>query len=409
MAKRANNEGSIYRRSSDGKYVAALTVRDPETGQLARTTFYASTRADALKKLREATNRVDEGAPPRDASILVGTWLQTWRDTTLEVSARKRSTKDLYTYLIDGHLLTAPIARRRLDQLRPADVEALILHLRAKVRPTKVQSSSSRAGRALSDATVQRIFSVLRLALDGAVRDGHIARNPAAAVRQPGVERQEARFLSALEVSALLGATAGSRYSPVLSFIAHTGVRKGEALALRWVDIDTSARVIRIRATLTRIDGRRWGPTPPKTPRSRRVLPLTPAVHRLLLEVQEEQAVQRALAGNLWNEGDYVFTSPTGGPLDPRNVLRALSTGAAAAGLPNVTVHTLRHSAATAMLEAGVHIKAVSELLGHSDIRITGDVYGHVSTEIARSAMEALSQLIDPQPTGDLSRRYLDD
>lgn len=124
MAKRANNEGSVYRRASDGKYVAALSVRDPETGQLVRTTFYASTRADARRKLREATNRVAEGAPPKDASILVGDWLRTWRETTLEVSARKQSTKDLYRYLIDGHLVTAPIGRRRLDQVRPADVEA---------------------------------------------------------------------------------------------------------------------------------------------------------------------------------------------------------------------------------------------------------------------------------------------
>jgi integrase len=405
VAKRANNEGSVYRRASDGKYVAALSVRDAETGQLVRTTFYASTRADARRKLREATNRVAEGAPPKDASILVADWLQTWRDTTLEVSARKQSTKDLYRYLIDGHLLTAPIGRRRLDQLRPSDVEALILHLRAKGKQPK--QSDARVGRALSDATVQRIFSVLRLALDGAVRDGHIARNPVAAVRQPGVERHEARFLSTPEVGALLGAAAGSRYAPVLSFIAHTGVRKGEALALRWADIDASSRVIRIRSTLTRIDGE-WGPTSPKTAKSRRLLPLTPAVHRLLLEVLDDQAAQRDHAGNLWQEGDFVFTSPTGRPLDPRNVLRALSTAAASAAIPNVTVHTLRHSAATAMLEAGIHIKAVSELLGHSDIRITGDVYGHVSTEVARSAMEALSQLIDPQPADDLGRRDLE-
>ena len=86
-----------------------------------------------------------------------------------------------------------------------------------------------------------------------------------------------------------------------------------------------------------------------------------------------------------------MFTTELGTPMDPRNVLRAMSTASSRAGLSGVNVHTLRLSAATVMLEAGVHLKAVSELLGHSDTRITGDVYGHVRPEIARAAMDSLS------------------
>ena len=89
-----------------------------------------------------------------------------------------------------------------------------------------------------------------------------------------------------------------------------------------------------------------------------------------------------------------MFTTETGRPMDPRNVLRAMTRAADRAGLVGVNVHTLRHSAATAWLEAGVNIKAVSTLLGHADIRMTADVYGHMSDAVARGAMETLSGVL---------------
>ncbi len=87
-----------------------------------------------------------------------------------------------------------------------------------------------------------------------------------------------------------------------------------------------------------------------------------------------------------------MFTTETGLPLDPRNVLRAVTVAAGRAGLANVSVHSLRHSAATAMLEAGVHLKGVSSLLGHADVRITAETYAHLSDEVARAALQGLSQ-----------------
>jgi integrase len=161
-------------------------------------------------------------------------------------------------------------------------------------------------------------------------------------------------------------------------------------MALGWRDVDFERAEIRIVGTLSRIGGHLLV-TAPKTAASRRVLPLTDGMAAMLREVRVRQLRERDEARDLWHETGLVFTSETGAPLDPRNVLRAVTTAAAKVGLAGVSVHTLRHSAATAMLEAGVHLKAVSELLGHSDIRITGDVYGHVSTEVAKAAMESLS------------------
>ena len=217
---------------------------------------------------------------------------------------------------------------------------------------------------------------MLRAGLDGAVRDGLLAKNPAAAVKRPGVERQEARHLDRDDVVRLLDAAKGSRYHPALVLIASTGLRRGEAAALRWEHVDLTARALRVAATVARVDGKLTA-TPPKTERSRRAVPLSKPVVEMLRAHQVRQKRERLQAGNQWHENGLVFPTEFGTQLDPRNLLRTIQAAAAKAGLLDIDVHTLRHSAASAWLEGGVHIKAVADLLGHSSIAITGDIYGH--------------------------------
>jgi integrase len=390
MSKRANGEGSIYKRESDGRYVGALTYPDPTTGKSRRQVFYGKTRAEVRTKLREASDRLEEGQPVSDSKATVSQWLHHWTATTLEASDRKESTRSLYRSLANSHLKPEPFGALRLDKLKPSDIEALVLRLRARTRPIRSKDGSEAEVRALSDSTIRTTYTVLRSALDGAVRDGLLARNPAAAIRRPGVERTEARHLSLLEVHRLLNAAESSRYHGALVLITATGMRRGECLALRWQDIDHDAGVLRIRGTLSRI-GRKVTVTEPKTERSRRILPLSPATAALLTGQRKGQVAERLHAGSKWTDTGYVFTTETGQPVDPRNLLRVVQSAAARAGLTDVGVHSLRHSAATAMLEAGVNIKAVSDLLGHSSVSITGDIYGHTSDDSARAAIAKLS------------------
>ncbi|MDZ7913562.1 MAG: site-specific integrase [Rhodococcus sp. (in: high G+C Gram-positive bacteria)] len=384
MARRANGEGSVRKRADGKGWEARLGYIDPETGTNKRISLYGKTAKEVRAKLKEARDRLYAGAPVRDANKGLSAWLTTWRVTTLAVSDRKESTKSLYGSLSAKHLEPAPFGSITLAKLKPSDIEGLVLSMRGKLKEDGT--------RALSDSTIRTTYTVLRAALDGAVRDGLLARNPAVAVKRPGIERTEAKHVEATDVTALLTVARQSktRYYVPIALIAATGLRKGEALALRWVDIDLDKGTLNVRGTLSRVGGR-LTVTEPKTQRSRRTVPLSPGVIALLGEHRVAQDAERENAANLWTESGLVFTTEFGTAVDPRNMLRATEVAAKRAGLTQVGVHTLRHSAAVAWLESGVHIKAISDLLGHSSIAITGDVYGHTSDETARSAVDGLT------------------
>jgi integrase len=372
VSKRAHGEGGLYRRSN-GSWECRIT--DPETGK--RRSFYAATDKAAVAKARKAQERLKTGGPVKDSTRTIGDWLATWRTTTLAVSDRKESTRSLYATLSRKHLEPAPFGVIRLDKLKATDIEKLILDLKAR----------------LADSTVRSIYVVIRAALDTAVRDALLARNPAALVARPGVKRTEARHLNHDEVSMLLKAAEGSRYHTALVLITSTGLRRGECLALRWDHVDLDAGLLRVEATISRIDGH-LVISEPKTERARRTLPLSPALVTILKKHRTAQLEERMHAANVWQDHGLVFTTQLGTPVEPRSLLRVVEAAASHAGIEGVGAHTLRHSVATAWLESGVHIKAVSDLLGHSSISVTGDTYGHSSDSAARAAVEGFSDTL---------------
>lgn len=379
MSRNANGEGSIYAWKRDGKpagYKGALSYKD-ENGDTKRYVCYGRTRKEVKDKLDKARERVEDGAPVKDSKQTVGEWLAYWDKTGLAASNRKESTKVLYGNLSRKHLQPAPFGAIRLDRLKPTDIDTLLLSLRQKDKP-------------LSDSTVFNIYCVLRAGLDGAVRDGLIAKNIASKVDRPQVAKKDAQYIEAADLTKLLAAADGLRYRDVLVLIAGTGVRRGEAVALSWSKVNLDAGTMRVDATLSRV-GKALLITEPKTDRSRRTVPLSPAMVALLRAQKARQAAERLRAGDQWVNEGLVFTTELGTKVDPRNILRTVELAAKKAGIDKVGVHTLRHSAATGWLDSGVHIKAVSDLLGHSSIAITGDIYGHTSDDTARKAIDGWS------------------
>ena len=185
----------------------------------------------------------------------------------------------------------------------------------------------------------------------------------------------------------------GAPDTRLFKFLVHTGLRRGEALALRWMDVDLDRGTLRVRGTLARIDGV-LVVTEPKTAKSNRFVPISVPADHLLQDVRRAQAAERAHAGSAWHETGHVFTTETGEPCDPRNALRAFKVAAAQAGIPGAGLHTLRHSAASVMLTHGIPLKVVSEILGHSSIAITADVYGHVAPDVSREAVATLGGVL---------------
>ena len=364
-------------KRADGRYQETVT----HDGK--RHVFYGKTNVEARDKAAEARNRIRSGQPIKDSSRTLGEWLDEWVAKTLKVSNRAESTK--FRHEGDVRRWIKPtLGEIPLSKLTPSDVARLMLVMQeAKKAPS----------------TRRNCYDVLSVALDDAMDNGLLAYNPAnkagrtsgRKAMRPTARAGEARVLKMSEVVALLKGAEGLRYADVLRLIVRTGLRRGEALALRWEGIDLEVGTARVSGSLTRQNGS-LRLTGTKTKGSRRTISLDPVGVALLKAQKAAQAVERLKAGNIWEDTEgFVFTTALGAPVEPQNILRTVRIASMKAGLDGVKVHTLRHTYATTALMAGVPIKVVSGNLGHASIQLTADTYGHVTDEAARKAAEAVS------------------
>jgi integrase len=380
--RRPKGEGSIHQRA-DGKWVGRLYYDDPVTGLARRAQVTGTTKSAVSARLRAMTQRIGAGSPARDDAGLFGVFAARWLESSLPASNRKETTKILYAGLTRNHVISNDLGKLPMKNLRPSSVERFVTQLRAK---------------GLSDSTVRQVYTVARAIADDAVRDGLMARNPFAAVRRPRVTAAEAKFLEPHQIGTLLDATRDSRYGLLFEFLVHTGLRRGEALALKWGDVDLEDRLVQVRGTLARVNGR-LVVLDPKSAKSRRTIPLSEAAADVLQRVQQRTEGERERAAQLWVDSRHVFVTDIGEPCDPRNALRALTVASRRAGLDGVGLHTLRHSAASVMLSERVPLNVVSQILGHSGIAITADVYGHIAPDVSRSAVDVLGAALTTSPT----------
>ena len=293
-----------------------------------------------------------------ESSVTVAAHIERWISATLAASDRRPSTREGYRILLRRHVVPH-IGGRRLRDLTPGDVEALTLLLSESLAPS----------------TVRQTYTALRLVLDTAERDGLVRRNVAALVDRPRVPKREAVAFTPGQVAALRAAAARHRFAPLLDLVAFTGLRIGEALALRWQDVDSDQ--LRVTATLTRGE-HGMERTNPKTEAGWRIVPLVPEAAAALRARKTTLAGERLRAGSAWTDNGLVFTTEAGTPLDDRNALRWFHRIRAKAGIEAGSWHSLRHAAATELLQAGVPMPTVSAILGHGSITVTVDLYGHV-------------------------------
>lgn len=355
-------------KRADGRYT--LKVSTPDGPRY----VYGKTQAEVRQRADEMRDRLKVGAPVRDATRTLAAWLAEWQETYLKVSDRAASTKIMHAGYCRQWIVPT-LGDVPLGKITPADV----------VRLMQVMQQAGKA-----DSTRRNCYTALRKALDDAVTNGLIASNPTHKISQPRARRAEARFLTPDETIKFLEGTQGLRYAVALRLILGTGLRRGEAFALRWENVDLDRGEAKVTGSLIRLGGS-LQMVDTKTEKSRRTVALSDAMVTLLKSHRAEQIAERQAAGNLWGESGYVFVTDIGKPAEPHNLLRAVRIASVKVGLSGVKVHSLRHTYATTALMAGVPIKVVSVNMGHASIQITADTYGHVTDAAARAGAEAVS------------------
>lgn len=374
MTKRANGEGTIYQRP-DGRWTAQVSIDG------ARKTLYGKSQGDVRRKLDAAKRAMEEGRPVIEDRRRLGEYLDDWLRDVIGPSDLSPKTKSDYRDIVRRQLVPA-LGRTSLVKLRPQQVQQFLNAQREK---------------GYSPRSVQYHHAVLRRALNQAVQWEILQRNPAERVTVPRPRTDDAKVhaISVEDAHKLLDAAVGDRLEGLYLLCLSIGLRRGEALGLRWADLDLG------EATLSVVQQVQWVPgqgtvvvTHPKTKRSRRTVRITDDCVKALRVQRTRQAAERLRAGEYWQDHGLVFPSSIGTPLDPRNLTRAFHSLCDRAGLPRERLHNLRHSAASFLLAQGVPLRVVMEILGHSSIQMTADLYTHVVPALEQDAAERIGKLL---------------
>ena len=382
--RRADGEGSVFQRKSDGRWVAS-TARDPRTGK--RALFTAATQAEALKKRAEGKKRIDDAGGEIVKDPTVESYLRRWLDLVAKQRVLPNTLKD-YRSKIETCIIPT-IGKLKLSKVLPHDVRQMLLDVVAG----KGRSRGKRSPR-----TANYCRSILAKALDDARRDRIITGDNAATLADvlPHKKPPTAWF----EAHEVLKFNASLDVHPdrvLLIVAASLGLRQGEVLGMQWslLTLDGPAPMLRVRLQLQTVNKVRQL-VDLKTEKSRRDLQLSPNMAALLRAHRAAQARRALELGELWrNTLGLVFTSDVGDPVGKGRIRRAFLAAAEDAGLKRIRFHDLRHSAASLMLERnGGDLKSVSEALGHSTITITADTYAHVSKAVLARTAGALDDLV---------------
>jgi integrase len=375
MSRNANGEGSVWLRK-DGRWCAAAYL-PTLTGGRKRVTTYGHSRAEVKSKLRELLDKAARNIPATPVSLTVAVYLAEWL-THIRQHVRP-NTYVGYETNVRLHLVPR-IGQRKLARLTVRDVRLMVDKMRMDGHKARV---------------VQHVHSTLRAALEHACREELVSRNVAKLVR---VERptplKPREPLSIDEARALLLMVKDHRLNALWTLLIMLGLRRGEVCGLRWEHVDFETATLRIVQTVQRVDGK-LQELGTKTRRSNRTVPLPTRCLYALADHHGMLQRRYGEAGRPWQPSGYIFGTAHGTPLEPRNLTRMWTKLCEQLGVRRVPLHALRHTCVSLLMALGVHPRVVMEIVGHSAIEMTMNVYSHVNMDTQRAALDQLDGELD--------------
>jgi integrase len=346
------------------------------SGKRVRKCVYGKTWDEVYGKLVDLLQQERRGIPVPDKSWKVGEYLDYWLEHVVKVSKRP-ATYDLYETMIRLYLRPA-LGRHVLGKLSVPQVQRFL---------------NGRLAEGDSPRKVQVMRTVLSSALTRAMREELVTRNVARLVTVAESVPKEIAPWSPSEVKRFLTAADGDMLYPAFVMLFYLGLRRGEALGLRWSDIDWDAGLIRIREQGQRAN-KKLVRGPVKTRAGRRTLPLIDPVRLALKDHADRQGEWHEAAGDEWRDSGLVITTRKGGQVEPRNFNRSFTRIRTAAGLRAFRPHDARHTCASLLGELRVDPRTAMEILGHSRSSVTMEIYQRASAESRRKALEEVSKLL---------------
>lgn len=369
-------------------YAVVYEGIDPATGKERRRWIPAGPRrGDAEKLVTDIVKRKNDGQRTPHGKTTVGEYL-TEKWLPLQQARLRPSTYDDYRRMIDLHVIPT-LGRIALQKLAPEDLDSLYARLLTNGR-------RDGKGGGLGVKTVRKVHLVLHKALSDATRKGSVVRNVASIADPPklsSAKRSEIKFWTAEQLRTFLDQIKNNRAFAALFVSAHTGMRRGELLGLRWTDVHLDEARLSVHQALISV-AYEMQLSDVKTGAGRRTIDLDERTIAVLRQWRRAQAEEKLLLGTGYRDLGLVFCRADGDPTHPDLFSQTFDRAVAKSGLPEITLHDLRHTHATLLLKAGVPVKVVSERLGHSNPALTMSVYQHVIPGMQAEAAAVFGALV---------------
>jgi integrase len=354
----------------------------------------------AEKVMNEMLHQLQTGTYVEPTNLTIGDYFRYWLDTYCQPNLAS-STLHSYKAQINNHIIPR-LGSIQLEKLSPIHLQSYYSQLTATGRKDGTGGLSSRS--ALYH------HRIIREALKHACRWQLVARNIADSVQPPRFKKAEMYVMSREEVLGFLELSKPHRDYAIIYTAIFTGMRQGELLGLTWKHVNLKQKTVDVRQQLQYLPGKGYFFKEPKTPKSKRQIPLTLGQIAVFKEIRKLQAQDKLIKGikndddaeigdkinpeGEYEDNDLVFCHDNGKPLDATNLTKRFKSLIIKHGHPTMRFHDLRHTCATLLLEAGVEAKKVQDILGHESFTTTMDVYGHVLPSMQRDAIDKLSSFM---------------